>query len=197
MNQRALSTVILRILGILFIYLTISQVSQGYLLSQGFAMMDDDSESGSAFMKIISVSLVTQALLGLLLCTIADRISAILFKENNTIIFEGSIDGRSLLSVGIGLIGIYILANNFPGFIESGFQWFKTRASATTIDDQLSAHGPFALHSTIMVITGFILAARRSSISRLMGSHQKNGEQNSADNERKRSSGERNVDESI
>ncbi|WP_309017877.1 hypothetical protein [Pelagicoccus sp. SDUM812003] len=142
-------------------------------------MMSYDSENGSAFLQIITISLVTQALLGLLLCFSASKISNLLFKENSTIIFEGRIDAQALLSVGIGLIGVYILVSNLPGFLESGFRWVKTTASSTSVDDQFSVHGPFALHSTIMVVAGLVLAAKRSAISRMMGTNKRRENQSS------------------
>lgn len=169
MNQRALSTVLLRVFAVTYFFSALSGLTTQAIFFYGMYGKDNEGLGAADFTILAVFGLVLFASLAFsfVLLKWAAGLSSWFFKEDKPIISEGQIDLRYLLHVGIILVGAYLFINAFPKFIMSAIQWFKLQAVSTS-DIYLTQANEAMIQSSIhMALIVFVLFRSRS-ISRFL-----------------------------
>lgn len=156
MNQAAFATVILRLIGFYIVYDLLAGLAMGLIIQQVLFMPSDLESERWVFFGWLGISLMTRIGVGVILILFAERISRILFREEQKVITDGMINGAALFWVGLSLLGFYFLIAYLPSLIEIGFQWFK--AEATDSDRLLGTRVHGTYYSPIEPIVMSILS---------------------------------------
>lgn len=164
MNQRALSTVLLRVFAITYFFSTVSSVTTQAIFLYGL-YTDGNEKLGTgvtAALSIFWLNLFATLVFSLVLLALAPTLSARCFKKDQPVITAGTIDHHALLHVGILLVGAYLFIHAFPPFLVSAIQWFKLQALQSS-DVYMSGANEALLKSGIkMVLIVFVLFRSRS-----------------------------------
>lgn len=166
MNQQALATVILRIVGLTYFYAAITAVVSSGVFSQ-VVIFNQASEEENISLVAVLVSIIgVQSLFGLVLMICAKPISKVLFKENEKVNEEKTLTATTLIHSAVPIVGLYFFITYFPGFITTAIQWYKEQAGPPT--GMPPQYGAAMANSTIMVIISLFITLRSKSISRFL-----------------------------
>lgn len=114
MNQQALATVILRILGLYYFYTSVTAFFSGSMFVHVIALGEVDREDEFGILAIILSLIGIYSLFGIVLIVFAKPISKLLFKENEKLIEDKIFSSTTLIEAAVPLVGLYFLATYFP-----------------------------------------------------------------------------------
>lgn len=171
MNQRSLATVLLRILGLSYLYSSITVLFSSNIMMQVLALNDAYGEEKIGMLPIIVSVVGIQFLFGILLMFFAGGISRILFRENEVICPEPQWTACVLTRTAVPLIGVYFLVQNLPYFFTTSFAWFKEKAVPSGMPPQ---YGEEMAHGSLIIILSFFLILKSDRICGFL--HRKDGE---------------------
>ena len=166
MNQQALATIILRIVGLTYFYAAITAVVSSGIFSQ-VVIFNQVSEEENISMSAVLFSMVgIQCLFGLMLMVFAAPISRLLFKENEKLNEEKTLTATILIQAAVPIVGLYFFITYFPGFITTAIQWYKEQAGPPT--GMPPQYRTAMANSTITMILSLFITLRSKSISRFL-----------------------------
>lgn len=128
MNQQALGTVLLRVMGIYIMYASLAP-SMIYLYTTIF--QDEHPGEWYSMHEITALWYALSFLLGLLMVVFAPRLSRWAARGDDTVLDTDAINPPALLHIGLYLIAIYLLTITLPNFLLDGFAWFRSQALST------------------------------------------------------------------
>lgn len=165
MNQVALSTVILRLIGFYLAFNLISGVAMMSIIQQGLYIPLDEEGMRFSYFFWIGVGVLTRLGFAVALILFAGRISRWLFDEERNVITAGSINGDAILGVGICLLGVYFLIGNLPALAELSINWFRFKVvDASSVE---FSHLPqnVVIEPLVMTILSLLLIFRCRALS--------------------------------
>jgi len=166
MNQQALATIILRIVGLTYFYAAITAFVSGGVFSQ-VVNFNQISEGENISLVGVLVSMIgIQSIFGLVLMIFAKSISKALFKENEKVNEEKTLTATTLIQAAVPIVGLYFFITYFPGFITTAIQWYKEQAGPPT--GMPPQYGVAMANSTIMMVLSLFITLRSRSISRFL-----------------------------
>lgn len=166
MNQQALATIILRIVGLTYFYAAITAVVSSRIFSQ-VVIFNQISEEENISMSAVLFSMIgIQCLFGLMLMVLAKPISRLLFRENEKLNEEKTLTATTLIQAAMPLVGLYFLITYFPGFITTAIEWYKEKAGPPT--GMPPQYGMAMASSTIMMVTSLFITLRSKTITRFL-----------------------------
>ena len=166
MNQQAIATVILRIVGLTYFYAAITAVVSSGVFSQVVVFNQTSEEENISIVAVLVSMIGVQCLFGLLLMIFAKPISKVLFKENEKVNEEKTLTASTLIQAAVPIVGLYFFITYFPGFITTAIQWYKEQAGPPT--GMPPQYGTAMANSTIMMIISLFITLRSRSISRFL-----------------------------
>lgn len=166
MNQQALATVILRILGLSYFYTSISAFLSGGMTMQVMALNDAYGEEKISIMAIVGSMIGVYFLFGIVLMIFAKPLSRLLFKENEKVNEEKTLTATTLIQAAVPLVGLYFLITYLPDFITTAVQWYKEQAGPPT--GMPPQYGAAMANYTIMIIISLFITLRSKTISRFL-----------------------------
>ena len=166
MNQQALATIILRIVGLTYFYGALTGFVSGGVFWQ-IVNFNQISEGEKISLVGVLVSLIgIQSMFGLVLMIFAKPVSKALFKENEKVNEEKSLTATTLTQAAVPIVGLYFLITYLPGFITTAIQWFKERAGPPT--GMPPQYGIAMANATIMMVISLFITLRSKTISRFL-----------------------------
>ena len=166
MNQQAIATVILRIVGLTYFYAAITAVVSSGIFSQVVVFNQASEEENISLVAVLVSMIGVQCLFGLVLMIFANPISKVLFKENEKVNEEKTLTATTLIQAAVPIVGLYFFITYFPEFITTAIQWYKEQAGPPTgIPPQ---YGAAMANATIMMILSLFITLRSKSISRFL-----------------------------
>ena len=166
MNQQALATVILRILGLSYVYNAITGLFSGNMLMQVMSLNETYGEEHISLMVVV-VSLVgIHSLFGIILMVFAGSVSNLLFKEDKGTTGKEALAANALIQAAVPIVGLYFSVSYFPRFIIVAIGWFQEQAAAPSGMPYQS--GSEMAHYTIMMVLSIFITLRSKSISRVL-----------------------------
>lgn len=166
MNQQAIATVILRIVGLTYFYAAVTAVVSGGIFSQIAVFNQVSEEENISVLAVLSSLIGVQLLFGLLLMIFAKPISKALFKENEKVNEEKTLTAPTLIHAAVPIVGLCFFITYFPGFITTATQWYKEKAGPPT--GMPPQYGVAMANATIMIVLSLIITLRSRSISRFL-----------------------------
>jgi hypothetical protein len=166
MNQQALATVILRIVGLTYFYAAITAVVSSGVFSQIVVFNQVSEEENISIVAVLVSMIGVQCLFGLVLMIFAKPISRVLFKENEKLNEEKTLTATTLIQAAVPIVGLYFFITYFPGFITTAIQYYKEQAGPPT--GMPPQYGAAMANSTIMMIISLFITLRSKSISRFL-----------------------------
>lgn len=158
MNQQALATVILRILGLSYFYSSAAGFFSGNMTMQVVSLNDAYGEEKVGILAIMLSVIGIYSFFGLLLIVFAKPIAKLLFKKNEKLNEEKTLSSTSLVEAAVPLVGLYFLVTYFPGFITTAIEWYKEKAGPPT--GMPPQYGMAMANSTIMMIVALFITLR-------------------------------------
>ena len=166
MNQQAIATVILRIVGLTYFYAAITAVVSSGIFSQVVVFNQASEEENISLVAVLVSMIGVQCIFGLVLMIFAKPISMVLFKENEKVNEEKTLTATTLIQAAVPIVGIYFFITYFPGFITTAIQWYKEQAGPPT--GMPPQYGAAMANSTIMMILSVFITLKSKSISRFL-----------------------------
>ena len=166
MNQQALATVILRIVGLTYFYAAITAVVSSGVFSQVVVFNQASEEENISIVAVLISMIGAQCFFGLLLMIFAKPISRILFKENEKVNEEKTLAASTLIQAAVPIVGLYFFITYFPGFITTAIQWYKENAVPPT--GMPPQYGIPMANATIMIVISLFIILRSKSITRFL-----------------------------
>ena len=166
MNQQALATVILRIVGLTYFYAAITAIVSGGIFSQVVNFNQVSEGENISLAAVLGSMIGIQCLFGLVLMIFAKPISKTLFSENEKVNDEKTLTATTLIQATVPIVGLYFFITYFPGFITTAIQWYKEKAGPPT--GMPPQYGVAMANATIMMILSLIITLRSKSISRFL-----------------------------
>lgn len=166
MNQQALATVILRIVGLTYFYAAITSVVSGGIFSQVVVFNQVSEEETISLLAVLGSLVGIQLLFGLVLMVFAKPIAKVLFKENEKVIEAQAMTATTLIHAAVPIVGLYFFITYFPGFITTAIQWYKEQAGPPT--GMPPQYGIAMANATIMMALSLFITLRSKSISRFL-----------------------------
>lgn len=166
MNQQAIATVILRILGLSYFYSSATGFFSGNMTMQVMSLNESYGEEKIGILAIMFSVIGIYSLFGLLLIVFAKPISKLLFKKNEKLNEEKTLSSTTLIEAAVPLVGLYFLITYFPGFITTAIEWYKEKAGPPT--GMPPQYGMAMASSTIMMIVALVITLRSRTITRFL-----------------------------
>ena len=166
MNQQAIATVILRIVGLTYFYAAITAVVSSGIFSQVVVFNQAREEETISLVAILVSMIGIQCIFGLALMIFAKPISKVLFKENEKVNEEKTLTATTLIQAAVPIVGLYFFITYFPGFITTAIQWYKEQAGPPT--GMPPQYGAAMANATIMMILSLFITLSSKSISRFL-----------------------------
>lgn len=166
MNQQALATVILRIVGLTYFYAAITAVVSSGIFSQVVIFNQLSEGENISMVAVLSSMIGVQCLFGLVLMIFAKPISKALFNENEKVNEEKTLTATTLIQAAVPLVGLYLFVTYFPSFISTTIQWYKEKAGPPT--GMPPQYGIAMANSTIMMVMSLFITLRSKSISHFL-----------------------------
>lgn len=165
MNQQALSTVILRLLGLSYTYRSITGFFSSNMLMQAMSLNDVYGEERISLFAVVWGMIGIHVLFGIVLMLFAGKFSALLFRGDEAVGDGSALGATALLRAGVPLLGVYFLVRNLPYFITTSIAWFRENAAPSGMPPQ---HGSDMAHVTIILILSLILILKSDSLCRVL-----------------------------
>lgn len=165
MNQVALSTVILRLIGFYLAFNLISGIAMMSIIQLGLYIPLDEEGMRFSYFFWIGVGVLTRLGFAVALILFAGRISRWLFDEERNVITAGSINGDAILGVGLCLLGVYFLIAHLPALAELSINWFRFKVvDASSVE---FSHLPrkVVIEPLVMTILSLLLIFRCRTLS--------------------------------
>jgi len=166
MNQQAIATVILRIVGLTYFYAAITAVVSSGIFSQVVVFNQASEEENISLVAVLVSMIGVQCIFGLVLMIFAKPISKVLFKENEKVNEEKTLTATTLIQAAVPIVGLYFFITYFPGFITTAIQWYKEQAGPPT--GMPPQYGAAMANASIMMILSLFITLRSKSISRFL-----------------------------
>jgi membrane protease YdiL (CAAX protease family) len=166
MNQQALSTVILRIIGLTYFYAALTAFVSGGVFTQIVSFNQISEEKNISLFAVLVSMIGIQSLFGLILMVFAKPISKFLFNENEKVNEEKTLTATTLIQAAVPLVGLYLFITYFPSFISTTIQWYKEKAGPPT--GMPPQYGIAMANSTIMMVMSLFITLRSKSISHFL-----------------------------
>ena len=166
MNQQAIATVILRIVGLTYFYAAITAVVSSGIFSQVVVFNQASEEENISLVAVLVSMIGVQCIFGLVLMIFAKPISKVLFKENEKVNEEKTLTATTLIQAAVPIVGLYFFITYFPGFITTAIQWYKEQAGPPT--GMPPQYGAAMANATIMMVLSLFITLRSKSISRFL-----------------------------
>jgi hypothetical protein len=166
MNQQSLATVILRILGLSYVYNAITALFSGNVLMQVMSVNEAYGEEHISLMVIIGGIVGMQSLFGIILMVFAGSVSKVLFKKDEGISGNGTLTANALIQAAVPIVGLYFAVSYFPRFIIVAIGWFQVQAGPPS--GMPFQSGAEMAHYTIMMVLSIFITLRSKSISRIL-----------------------------
>ena len=166
MNQQALATVILRIVGLTYFYAAVTAVVASGVFSQVVVFNQTSEEENISIVAVLVSMIGVQCLFGLVLMIFARPISKVLFKVNEEKTLPCHLSSATLIEAAVPLVGLYFLITYFPGFITTAIEWYKEKAGPPT--GMPPQYGIPMANSTIMIVISLFITLRSKSITRFL-----------------------------
>jgi len=166
MNQQAIATIILRILGLSYFYSSITAFLSGGMTMQVMALNEAYGEEKISIMAIVVSMVGVYFLFGLVLMIFAKPIARLLFKENEKLNEEKTLTATTLIQASVPLVGLYFVITYSPDFITTAIQWYKEKAGPPT--GMPPQYGAAMANYTIMMVISLFITLRSKTISRFL-----------------------------
>jgi hypothetical protein len=166
MNQQAIATIILRILGLSYFYSSAASFFGGSMTMQVMSLNDAYGEEKISILAVMFSMIGIYSLFGLILIIFAKPIAKILFKENEKVNEEKTLTATTLIQAAVPLVGLYFFITYFPGFVTTTVQWFKEAAGPPT--GMPPQYGLAMANSTIMIVLSLLLIVKSKGLCRLL-----------------------------
>lgn len=166
MNQQSLATVILRILGLTYIYTAISAFFSGNMIRQVMNLNEVYGEEKISLLAVIASIVGVQSLLGILLMVFAGSISKLLFKKNQAITNERTLTATTLIQAAVPIVGLYFTVSYLPNFLTIAVRWYQEQAGPPT--GMPPQYGAQMAQYTIMIVLSLCILLRSRTISRFL-----------------------------
>lgn len=166
MNQQALATVILRIVGLTYFYAAITAVVSSGVFSQVVVFNQVSEEENISIVAVLVSMIGVQCLFGLVLMIFAKLISRVLFKENEKLNEEKTLTATTLIQAAVPLVGLYFVITYFPYFMTTAIEWYKEQAGPPT--EMPPQYGSAMANNTIMMIISLFITLRSKTVSRFL-----------------------------
>lgn len=166
MNQQAIATIILRILGLSYFYSSISAFLSGGMAMQIMGLNEAYGEGQFSIMAVVMSMLGVYFLFGLVLMIFAKPLSRLLFRANEKVNEETTLTANTLIEAAVPLVGLYFLISYFPGFVTTAVEWYKEKAGPTT--GMPPQYGIAMASSTIMIVVALFITLRSRTVVRFL-----------------------------
>lgn len=166
MNQQALATIILRIVGLTYFYETITAFVSGGILSQVILFNQISDGETISLLAVLVSAIGIQSLFGLVLMIFAKPISKRLFKENEPVNEAKTLSATTLIQAAVPIVGLCFLITFLPGFITTAILWFQEKAGPPT--GMPPQYGTAMANSTIMMVLSLVIVLRSRTVSRFL-----------------------------
>lgn len=166
MNQQALATVILRIVGLTYFYAALTTFVNGGIFLQVANYKEISGGENVSLVAVLSSIIGIKSLFGLVLMIFAEPISKTLFKKNEKVTEEKTLTANTLIQAAVPIVGLYFVITYFPEFITTAIQWYKENAGPPT--GMPPQYGMAMANSTILMVLSLFIMLRSQSISRFL-----------------------------
>ena len=175
MYQRALSEVVLRILGITYLYGVLQGIATTGFLAQAYSYIDAIGVSALGLLAASGVFFGIQVLISLALVIGAKPISKMLFKEEERVFDRAMLSVEVFVRSLVPVMGLYILFINLPSFVTTAYGRFAERVDANPL--LVSQYGVAMVEGTIeMLLAGLMIFKSRFIARCLLAGPQKGRE---------------------
>ncbi|MEM9017494.1 MAG: hypothetical protein AAGC68_10810 [Verrucomicrobiota bacterium] len=162
MNERSLATVILTILGLSYLYDSLSVLVTG-AWTYSLLASSLHPDQGDFQLELFLTSVVTiQLVFGLILMIFARKISRVLFSGEEPISGDSSVSAASLVQAAVPILGIYLTLHSAPQFLSTSFHWFHEKAGPSSGMPPLYSEAMF--QNTLLFLLSVILLLKHRSI---------------------------------
>jgi hypothetical protein len=166
MNQQALATIILRVLGLSYFYSSATGFISGGMTMQVMSLNEAYGEEKISILAVMFSVIGVYCLFGLALMIFAKPIARILFRENEKLNDEKVLTATTLINAAVPIVGLYFFITYFPGFITTAVHWFQEKAGPPT--GMPPQYGAAMANATIMMVISLFITLRSRSISRFL-----------------------------
>jgi hypothetical protein len=166
MNQQAIATIILRILGLSYFYSSIAAYLSSGTTMQLMAFNEAHGEERVSILAVVGSLVGIYWLFGLVLMVAAKPISRLLFRDNEAVTAAEGLSAATLIQAAVPLVGLYFVLNTLPNFVTTAVHWFGEKAGPPT--GMPPQYGTAMANVTILMVISLFITLRSKTLSRFL-----------------------------